>query len=896
MESAEVRRRFLSFFSRHQHQIVPSASLVPANDPTLLFVNAGMVQFKDTFLGLEPRSYSRATSSQKSMRISGKHNDLEDVGSSPRHHTFFEMLGNFSFGDYFKREAIQYAWELVTQEFKLPVERLWFSVYEDDDDAIAYWIEVGADPARILRFGEKDNFWSMGDTGPCGPCSEIHYYQGDDPDHQTADGVNSDDDDYLEFWNLVFMQYNRDANGVLTPLPRPSIDTGMGMERITAILQGVRNNYETDLFQPIIRRLIELVGQGDSHYQEHRAAYHAIADHARACAFLIADGIRFGNEGRNYALRRILRRAAYTGQQLGLDEPFMADIAAVVVQIMGDAYPELRTKASYMASLITAEEERFGRTLSKGLIQLEGTVAQMTRDHQTIMSGEDAARLYDTYGFPMDLTAKILHERGLGVDQGGYEAAMEARRAQSREHSSFTTQGMGGIWAAQDLPKTIFTGYSELQTFGHVLSLVVGEDAVDDAGEGDDVQIVFDQTCFYGESGGQVGDSGIFVGPEGTIRIFDVKKPVPNLYVHIGRVESGTVHNGDSGELSVDVGRRRDIMRNHTATHLLHRALRDVLGEHAQQAGSLVAPERLRFDFSHPKAVSAQELHEVEYRVNEWIRTDSQVSPTEMPRTAAEHLGATALFGEKYGEIVRVVTVGCDSADTEDRADIHVHSRPDFCSREFCGGTHVDRTGEIGYFRIVSESSVAAGLRRIEALTGRGSEEYVDAQLAQLRDAASRLGVAPNQMGERITQLLAQLKQQQAELAAAQRGRNAADLEQILARRQEVNAIGFVAAHVDAPSIDRLREMGDWLRDKLQSGIVVLGTVIADKPQLIAMVTSDLTAQGYHAGQLVKALAAIVGGGGGGRPEVAQAGGRDAGKLDAALEQTGNLIQAQGSR
>ena len=894
MDSARLRQSFLDFFARQQHQIVPSSPLVPASDPTLLFTNAGMVQFKETFLGLEERPYRRATTAQKAMRVSGKHNDLESVGPSPRHHTFFEMLGNFSFGDYFKREAIRFAWEFLTKELALPVERLWFTVYTDDDEAASLWVETGADPARVLRFGEKDNFWSMGDTGPCGPCSEIHYYQGDDPEHQTPEGVNSDDNDYLEIWNLVFMQYDRDVGGVLTPLPRPSIDTGMGFERIAAVMQGVRNNYETDLFQPIIARLKELTAVEEAGYRERRAAYHAIADHSRACAFLIADGVRPGNEGRNYVLRRILRRAAYLGQTIGLAEPFLAETAAVVVRIMGNAYPALRAKADYIRTVITDEEQQFGRTLAQGLDQLERITARMRQFGQTVMDGEDGFRLHDTYGFPLDLTAKILHARGLGVDEGGYAAARNARRERSREASAFNRGAGAGLWDGRDLPRTIFTGYTELDTFGHVLAIAAGDELIDEAHAGDEVQIVFDQSCFYGESGGQVGDSGLFIGPDGTVRIDDVKKPVAGLYVHYGVVERGTIRAGDAGELKVDAERRRDIMRNHTATHLLHRALRDLLGEHAEQAGSLVAPDRLRFDFGHPRALEPAELREVERRVNAWIRTDSEVVPAEMSRDAAMRIGATALFGEKYGDVVRVITVGCDSSHpTGDYVAAHVHPTATFCSRELCGGTHVVRTGEIGFFRIVGESSIGSGLRRIEALTGRGAEEYVDKEATQLRELAARLGTNTSSLADRVAQLLQQVKQQQAEIAKLERGRSPDRLQQLLDRRRTANGTEFIAARVDDASPEKLREMGDWLRDKLQSGIVVLGTVVADKPQFVAMVTRDLTARGYHAGRLVKSLAAIVGGGGGGRPELAQAGGRDPARLDDALEQVPALILEQ---
>ncbi len=902
MKSAEIRQTFLEFFARNGHEIVASSPLVPGNDPTLLFSNAGMVQFKDTFLGLEQRPYSTATTAQKCMRVSGKHNDLENVGPSPRHHTFFEMLGNFSFGAYFKEQAIRLAWELLTKELKLPVDRLWFSVFEGDEnvpadeEAVRLWEAVGAPPERILRFSADDNFWQMGDVGPCGPCSEIHFYQGDDPDNQTPDGVNSEDDNYMEIWNLVFMQYNRDAEGNLTPLPRPSIDTGMGFERIVSVLQGVRNNYETDLFVPIIERLIELVGGGREHYQAHWQVYHAIADHSRACSFLIADGMRPGNEGRNYVLRRILRRAAYQGQTLGLTRPFLAEAAEVVIAIMGDAYPELKTKADYIKQVITGEEERFGRTLQGGLEQLELIVTRMQAAGQTIMPGDDAFRLHDTFGFPLDLTAKILHERGLGVDEASYLTAREAQQQRAREARQFKRGSQAEFWSEIELPTTVFTGYNALQSSGQVLAMAVEGALEQQASEGEDVQIVLDRSCFYGESGGQVGDSGVIVGPQGSVRVTDVQKPVPGLYVHFGQVERGVIATGDPVELVVDAGRRHDIMRNHTATHLLHRALRDRLGEHAEQAGSLVSPDRLRFDFGHPTAVTTEDLREIERRVNAWIRADTEVSPAEMPIAAARQLGAMALFGEKYGDIVRVVTVGCVEVPSHEHGGAIAEQTlitETMCSRELCGGTHVERTGEIGFFRIIGESSIGSGLRRIEAVTGRGAEEYVESQLTMLRDTAQRLAVSPAQIPDRIDQLLRQIRQQQEQLATLQRKESASQLQTILETRQQEDGVALVTARVDAPNVEKLREMGDWLRDKLGSGVVVLGTVLNDKPQLLAMVTPDLVKQGYHAGNLVKALAQVVGGGGGGRPDVAQAGGRDVAKLDTALDQVKTLVGQQ---
>lgn len=905
MKSSDIRQAFLQFFAERGHTVVPSSSLVPANDPTLLFTNAGMVQFKDTFLGLETRPYTRAVSSQKCMRVSGKHNDLEEVGPSPRHHTFFEMLGNFSFGDYFKREAIAYAYELLTRVFGIPLERLVFTVHEQDEEAPRYWIEdQGVPPERVLRMGDKTNFWQMGDTGPCGPTSEMHYDWGPQsctcgqPDCSVL--LDNGCARWLEIWNLVFMQYNRDAEGRLTPLPKPGVDTGMGLERIASVLQNAPSNYETDLFRPIIDRLIALVGKGEAHYTAQPAPYRAIADHSRACAFLIADGVRPGNEGRNYVLRRILRRAAYQGQTLGLTQPFLAETVAVVIALMGDAYPELVAKADYIKQVVTAEEERFLQTLASGLEQLEAIVARMQAEGRTIMAGEDVFRLHDTFGFPPDLTAKILASRGLGIDEAGYQAAREEQRRRAREAAQFKRGTQAELWSDADLPPTIFTGYSELRGSGTVLALAVDGAPVEQASEGDTVQIVLDRTPFYAESGGQVGDTGVLHNQQVVVQVQDVQKPIPGLHVHSGVVARGTLRVGDTLELEVDAERRRDIMRNHTATHLLHRALRDILGQHAEQAGSLVAPDRLRFDFSHPRAVTPEELRAIEQRVNAWIRADTLVTPAEMPLSEARRLGAMALFGEKYGDIVRVVTVGCD--DDAGRATLAVEQRlpgplpaaaPEFCSRELCGGTHVTRTGEIGFFKIVTEASIGSGLRRIEAVTGRGAEAYVDQQLALLRELAQRLGVAPAQVAERVDHLQQQLRQQQQQLAQLARAQTGQQLEAILQRRRQHDGVALVAARVEAPSIERLREMGDWLRAKLGSGVVVLGAVINDKPQLLAMITADLVQQGYHAGRLVKSLAQIVGGGGGGRPDVAQAGGRDAARLDEALAQVDEALAAQ---
>src|SRR6266545_1578620 len=680
VSSAELRQTYLKFFEARGHTIVPSSSLIPSNDPTLLFANSGMVQFKDTFLGLEQRPYTRATTSQKCLRVSGKHNDLEEVGPSPRHHTFFEMLGNFSFGDYFKAEAIAMAWELLTKVFELPVERLWFTVFKGnervpaDEDAARYWIEAGAAPERVLRFGEKDNFWVMADTGPCGPCSEITIYIGDDLSKMTPAGVNSDDPDYVEIWNNVFMQFERST---MEPLPRPSVDTGMGLERIAMVMQGVHSTYDTDLFVPIIQRTI---------------------------------GLLPGNTGRSYVLRRILRRAAYQGRTIGFDRPFLADVVSTVIDQMGEAYPELRQRRDFILETTDVEERQFLRTLSGGIVRLGALVDRVKADRGAVIPGEDAFTLKDTYGFPLDLTEKIAAEQGLTVDEEGYSRAMAAQREQSRKAAQFKRGAEADVWAEMELPPTEFTGYGHYVDTGRALAIVAGGDSVSGASQGQPVQIVLDRTPFYAESGGQVGDTGWLIGPGGRVRVEDTQRSVPGLIVHYGVVERGAIAVNETVEARVDAERRRDIMRNHTATHLLHRALRDVLGEHAAQAGSLVAPERLRFDFSHPRQVRPEQLREIERRVNAWVRADTVVEWEVTDYQEAIGRGAMALFGEKYGDRVRMVTVGCADDRTEGRelrteeASSNSARSPRasaLCSRELCGGTHVGRTGELGFFKIV---------------------------------------------------------------------------------------------------------------------------------------------------------------------------------------------------
>jgi len=883
LSAAQIRQIFLAFFARHGHTIVPSAPLVTAADPTLLFTNAGMVQFKNLFLGLEQRPYVRATTAQKCLRVSGKHNDLEEVGPSPRHHTFFEMLGNFSFGDYFKADAIQMAWKLLVEEFKLPVERLWFTVFKGnetvpaDEEAIKLWIQAGANPERILRFGEKDNFWVMADTGPCGPCSEITMYIGDDLAKMRPEGVNSDDPDYVEIWNLVFMQFERST---MQPLPRPSVDTGMGLERMAMVIQGVHSTYETDLFTPIIKQTMALLGQNEAHYRQNFAFYRAVADHSRTIAFLIAEGVLPGNNGRSYVLRRILRRAAYQGRTLGFEKPFLATIVNTVIESMGEAYPELQRRREFILEATDTEERQFLRTLSGGLIKLNSLIEQTKAQNQTIIAGEAAFRLKDTDGFPLDLTQKIAAEHNLTVDSAGFETAMQAQRARSRTAAHFKQSAETEIWLERNLPATIFTGYTTVISESCILALVADGDDLSTAQTGQKVQIVLDHTPFYAESGGQVGDIGVLLGQNGQVRIEETQRPVPDLIVHYGFVENGFISLNETVTAQIDALRRSDIQRNHTLTHLLHRTLRDVIGEHVTQAGSLVSPERMRFDFTHNSPLTPKQFSAVEERLNAWIRADTEVNWHETAYDQALNEGAIALFGEKYGDLVRTVHIT--------RPDGQIVSCD---SLELCGGTHVKRTGEIGFARIVSESSIGSSLRRIEIVTGRGAESWVENQTKTLQELVETLGVPLPNVVERVQTLLVENKQQQQELAKLRSQAARQGLEHLLGKVQQINGVKLLVARVEAPDQNSFRDQGDWLRDKIGSGMIVLGTVLGDKPQILVMLTPDLVKQGYHAGKLVKTLAPLIGGGGGGRPETAQAGGHEAQKLDAALAALPDLLQ-----
>ena len=892
LSTFEIRRLFLEYFQERNHQIVDSSSLVPADDPTLLFVNAGMVQFKDVFLGLEKRDYNRATTSQKCLRVSGKHNDLENVGPSPRHHTFFEMLGNFSFGDYFKRDAIQFAWDLLVNELGLSLDRLWFSVYNDDDEAEGLWKKVGAPPDRILRFGKKDNWWEMGDVGPCGPCTEIHYYWGDLED-QVADGVNVDDE-YLEIWNLVFTQYEqREPGGELIPLPRPSVDTGAGLERLASILQGKDNNYDTDVFLPILDRIQELLGHSDVQRQEHLVGYRVIADHGRAITFLISDGVMPGNEGRDYVVRMILRRAARFGKQIGFEDPFLAEICRVVIAEFGSHYTVLQANEDFIIQTVTAEEERFQRALNIGLSLLDGLMERLRASDARVIPGEDAFRLWDTYGFPLDITRDVAQENGFSVDEEGYQEALEKQRQQSGSDRMGVPADLSvyvtlledlrarGLLDADGVRHLIYEDAEDADTT--VVGLVKDGQAVEQAHAGEVVEVILPETPFYVESGGQVSDTGeIEYFPEDmqkpawSVRVQSMRRPIPGLIVHVGEVTNGTVQVDDPAYAIIDTERRWDIMRNHTATHLLHAELRGQLGEHVRQRGSLVAPDRLRFDFSHPQPVSAEQLSAIEQAANQAVLANNAVKDrwTGFDRAVAE--GALAFFEEKYGDTVRVISIG---------------DGDDAFSQELCGGTHVGTTGEIGPLLITSEGSSAAGVRRIEALTGRAAQTLLAERLAALNAVAASLRVQPEQTVEAVQRLQEQHRQLERQLEQTRAKLSRQQSETLLSHAVRLNGLSVLAEQVEANDVDALRQMTDWFRDKLGSSVVVLGSVINEKPMLVAAATDDAIEKGIHAGNLVRDAAKIVGGGGGGRPNMAQAGGRHADKLPEALGQVAGWVE-----
>ncbi|GEA19079.1 alanine--tRNA ligase [Moorella sp. E306M] len=879
MTGNELREKFLSFFAGKGHTIVHSSSLVPVNDPTLLFTNAGMVQFKDVFLGLDRRPFKRATTAQKCVRAGGKHNDLDTVGRTARHHTFFEMLGNFSFGDYFKREAISYAWEFLTRILELPPERLWITVYKEDDEAYRLWQEVAGVPAeRIVRMGEKDNFWAMGDTGPCGPCSEIIYDRG--PEHACSSNPCAlgacDCDRWLEIWNLVFMQYERDAGGNLTPLPRPSIDTGMGLERMASILQGVDSNFDTDLLQPLIKAMEGLSGRA---YDRGEAGFpfRVIADHARACTFLIADGVLPGNEGRSYVLRRILRRAARFGKALGVEEPFLYRLVDTVVNIMGQAYPEVAEQQEYIARVIRQEEERFHETLNDGMRVLSGIMEQAGREGRDTISGQEAFTLYDTYGFPVDLTEEIAGEKGFKVDRAGFEEAMAAQRERARaarediKAFEFALAFAGNL---DDIGGTEFTGYERLEDTGKVLALIRQSERVPYLDEGESGYVVLDRTPCYPEGGGQVGDQGSLAWPGGEARVQDTRRLPGGKIVHQVAVTAGKLAAGQEVKLMVDRERRLATARNHTATHLLHRALKNVLGEHANQAGSLVTPERLRFDFTHFAPLTEEELKAIEKEVNARVLAGLPVTTLETSLREAKAMGAMALFGEKYGERVRVVKMG------------------DY-SLELCGGTHLRSTSEVGLFRLTSESSIGAGVRRVEAVTGAAALDLISREYQELASVAGLLKVPPFQVAGRVQQLLEKGKEMEREIARLRNQLATYTVKDLLNQVREVAGVPVLQARVDITDSEALRELADKVRDKMGSGVVVLGSQHDGRVNFVAMVSKDLVKRGVHAGNLLREVARIAAGGGGGRADMAQAGGKDPSKLDQALAYSLKVVAQQ---
>ncbi len=866
MTAAEIRRKFVEYFVSKGHTHVASSSLVPGNDPTLLFTNSGMVQFKDVFLGHDKRAYVRATTAQRCVRAGGKHNDLENVGYTARHHTFFEMLGNFSFGDYFKRDAIRYAWELLTVIYELPAEKLWVTVYIDDDEAFDVWAnEVGVPRERIVRIGDNkgakyasDNFWQMADTGPCGPCSEIFYDHGPDVAGGPPGSPDADGDRYIEIWNLVFMQFNRDAQGNMTPLPKPCVDTGMGLERLAAVLQHVHSNYEIDLFVDLIGAAARETGTKDLGSPSLRV----IADHIRACAFLVVDGVIPGNEGRGYVLRRIIRRAIRHGYQLGQRQPFFYRLVDELDRLMGEAYPELRRERVRVAQVLKTEEERFGETIVHGMTILDAAIGDMRRAKRTVLDGGTAFTLYDTYGFPFDLTADVLRGHGYTVDEPAFDRAMDAQRERARAASQFKAGGT----LAYDGPKTKFDGYDSLTAEARVVALYRDGASVESISTGDRGVVVLSRTPFYAESGGQVGDRGELSRTGACLTLFavlDTQKIQSDVIGHLGEVKNGEIKVGDTLGASVDGEARGRTMRNHSATHLMHKALREVLGAHVQQKGSLVDAERTRFDFAHHAPMSDDEIRRVEAIVNAEILGNTPTQARTMPIGDAQKEGAMMLFGEKYGDEVRVLDIGT--------------------SRELCGGTHVARTGDIGMFKVTGEGGVASGIRRIEATTGKGALAWVQAQERALAGVAAALKAPVGELEARIAQLTEQARAAERELAKLKAKAASSAGDDLAGGAADVGGVKVVAATIDGGDAKSLRETVDKLKEKLRSAAIVLGSVADGKVTLIAGVTSDLTAR-VKAGELVNHVATQIGGKGGGRPDMAQAGGTDPAALPAALD------------
>jgi alanyl-tRNA synthetase len=867
----QLRQAFVRYFEQQGHQAVPSSALIPQADPTLLFTNAGMNQFKRVFLGEETRPYKRAVTVQKCLRAGGKHNDLENVGYTGRHHTFFEMLGNFSFGDYFKEDAIKFGWEFLTQTVGLAKDRMWVTIFREDDDADRLWKKIGVPASRIVRCDEEDNFWQMADTGPCGPCSEIHFDQG--PSVPGDDRPNGQGDRVMEIWNLVFMQFNRDASGKLHPLPKPSIDTGMGLERLAAVAQGVFSNYDSDLFMPLLTVIAKRAGTQYGKKDTADRSMRVIADHLRAITFLMADGVLPSNEGRGYVLRRILRRAARHGRLLGVVEPFLHELTATVVNQMAGAYSELRSAAGTIVEATRGEEERFIATLDQGLPILNDLITQTRSAGRKILSGTDVFKLYDTYGFPLDLIGEACREQDMSVDEKGFDQAIEEQRNRARKTGGFeqetarpaVTELTGRVGA------TKFVGYDRLETDSVLHAILKGDRMVKEAVEGDAVEVVLDVTPFYAEGGGQVGDQGVLVGPEGRVEIKETTRPVPTLILHKGMVSKGRIREGEQLHMTVNATTRQDAARNHTATHLVHAALRDILGPHVKQYGSLVAPNRLRFDFAHFRPLASRDIDDIETMVNDEIRKNEKVQTEVMSIQDAVAKGALAFFGDKYGEQVRVVSV-------------------ESFSKELCGGTHCRHTGEIGLFRIVSETGVAAGVRRIEAQTGSGAYALMKKLEADIRELSELLKVNQAELVARTRKMVAQLKDKERELEELKL--KMASGSAVTATAKTVAGVQVHVQRTDGLDAHGMRELADQLRDKMKSGVVALGAATDDgKVSLLVVVTKDLTGK-LKAGDLIKVMAAEVGGTGGGRPEMAQAGGKDPSGLDAALEKVFGLVES----
>jgi len=879
MTGNEIREKFLSFFKKHNHSIIEDSSLVPQDDPTLLFTNAGMVQFKRVFMGEEKREYTKAATCQRCVRAGGKHNDLENVGHTARHHTFFEMLGNFSFGDYFKEEAIRMAWEFLTVDLRLPKEKMWISVFEDDDEAFSLWEKIEDLPkGRIVRMGEKDNFWAMGDTGPCGPCSEIHIDQGPAVGCGRPDcDLTCDCDRYLELWNLVFMQFYRDETGAMTPLPKPSIDTGMGLERIAAVVQGKLTNYDSDLFTPIIDKISTLCARPYGEDIKTDTAMKVIADHCRAITFLVADGMLPSNEGRGYVLRRIMRRAVRFGRSLGLEKPFLADVTAEVLKNMAAAYPHLTETADLLAKVALNEEERFRETLDNGLITLNTEISKVKQSGGNTISGDFIFKLYDTYGFPVDIVRDTALENELTIDEPGFNRAMEEQRALSKKSwkgGALDTLAAGIKQLVEQGHKTIFVGYNTHRADSTIKGLIdhAGETA-SKAEKGEKVSVFCPETPFYAEAGGQIGDQGEIIGPTGKAEVHDTVVVADGVVLHKAEITQGTLSVNDHVDLKVREGRRQRIACNHTATHLLQAAMKTVLGDHVKQSGSLVTPERLRFDFTHFSPITRDELTAIERLANEEIRANTQLHTEMLERDEAIKSGAVALFGEKYGARVRVVSIGS-------------------FSKELCGGTHVGATGEIGLLKITTETSIAAGVRRIEAVTGPEAVNIIQAQEKKLVELSTLLKVPAENLEAKVEKLLSTQKDMEKEVSRLTAKLALSDIDAIINRAEKIGETRVVVTRVALDSPKTLREMGDKIRDKLGSGIVVLGGEYQGKAALLAMVTKDLTGK-YKAGNIIKEVSAIVGGSGGGRPDMAQAGGPNPDKLNEALAAVYDIVASQ---